>query len=208
MDPTPDAELMARVKMGDERAFAELVDRHKDAVFGYLCRLTGCRERAEELGQEAFLRLYTSAPSYRENGHLKAYLFRIATNLVRSDARRERRRRLLAGWFGEPQHALAAVGAGESAEMRVDDVPLAGGVPPAPDRQAENNELQERIVEALATIPLVYRVPIVLHDIEEWTYDEIARATGSKQGTVKSRISRGRQMLRCRLEPLGFGVTS
>src|SRR4028119_971703 len=90
-----DAELMARVRTGDREAFADLVDRHKDAVVNYLARLSGNRDRAEDMAQETFLRLFRAAGSYSEQGYLRAYLFRIGTNLVRSEERRERRFRLL-----------------------------------------------------------------------------------------------------------------
>ncbi len=94
-----DASLMERLRSGDREAFARLVDRHKDAVVSYLARLSGNRDRAEDLAQETFLRLYRSAPGYVERGYLRAFLFRIATNLLRSEERRERRLRLLAPLF-------------------------------------------------------------------------------------------------------------
>src|SRR4028119_479163 len=86
-----DAELMARVRTGDREALAGLVDRHKDAVVNYLARLSGNRDRAEDMAQETFLRLFRAAGSYSEQGYLRAYLFRIGTNLVRSVVRVERR---------------------------------------------------------------------------------------------------------------------
>ena len=208
MSPNSDAELMARVQAGDEQAFADLVDRHKDGVVGYLCRMVGHRDRAEELAQEAFLKLYTAAGRYTENGHLKAYLFRIATNLVRSDARRERRRRLLLGWLGESEPLLAAVPAGGLEAIPVEGGPFTEGPAPQPDADVLRAELQERLAAAVSELPLAYRVPLVLHDIEEWTYNEISRSTGWKEGTVKSRISRGRRLLREKLEPFRATVMS
>ena len=82
-----DAALMARVQAGDRKAFAEIVDRYKDRVLNYLTRLTGCRDRAEDLGQETFLRVFRSADRYEERGQLAALIFRIATNLVTSRRR-------------------------------------------------------------------------------------------------------------------------
>ena len=108
-----DAELMVAVRAGDRDAFARLVDRHKDAVVNYLTRLAGSRDRAEDLGQETFLRLFRSAAGYVEQGYLRAYLFRIATNLVRSQERRERRQRLLLPLLGgEPDRSEASAHAG------------------------------------------------------------------------------------------------
>ena len=83
-----DADLMARLRAGDRDALGDLVERHKDALVNYLTRLTGRRERGEELAQEAFVRLLQAVPRYREEGKLLPYLYRIATNLARSEDRR------------------------------------------------------------------------------------------------------------------------
>lgn len=177
-----DAELMARVQDGDRDAFADLVDRHKDAVVNYLTRLSGSRDRAEDLAQEAFLRLYGSASTYSERGFLQALLFRIATNLLRSEERRERRLRLLAPLLGTSRHAEAAGPSGLLAE-----------------------ELHREVGAAIAALPLDYRVPLVLHEIEGWAYADVARELGCREGTVKSRIHRARGLLRRRLEPYWHG---
>ncbi len=178
-----DAELMARVRAGDREAFADLVDRHKDAVVNYLTRLTGNRDRAEDLGQETFLRLFRSASGYVEQGYLRAYLFRIATNLVRSEERRERRQRLL--------------------------LPLLGGEPDRSEPSAHagllRQELQRLLNAAIARLPLRYRVPLVLHEIEGWSYADIAADLDCREGTIKSRIHRGRQALKRQLETYWFG---
>lgn len=173
-----DATLMARVRAGDREAFADLVDRHKDAVVNYLTRIAGSRDRAEDLGQETFLRLFRSAAGYVEQGYLRAYLFRIATNLVRSEERRERRHRLL--------------------------MPLLGGEPDRTEPAAHvgllRQELQRELTEAVARLPLRYRVPLVLHEIEGWSYADIAVELECREGTIKSRIHRGRQALKRQLE--------
>lgn len=180
----PDDLLMAEVRAGSREAFAELVDRHKDRLVGYLGRLTGSWDRAEDLAQEAFLRLYQSAGRYDERGRLQALLFSIATNLLRSEERRKRRWRLLAPFLAEPSPAHGVPAAAESAHARV-----------------LRRELGRELQAALAALPLRYRVPLVLYEIEEWTYDEIGRHLGCRPGTVKSRIHRGRQRLRERLAP-------
>jgi RNA polymerase sigma-70 factor (ECF subfamily) len=182
LEPPTDAELMARVREGDREAFADLVDRHKDAVVSYLTRLTGDRDRAEDLGQETFLRLYRSAGDYTEQGYLRAYLYRIATNLVRSEERRERRLRLLAPFLPRPEHAEPAAPSG-----------------------LLRQELHREVAAAVAKLPLSYRVPLVLHEIEGWSYVDIAEEIGCREGTVKSRVHRGRQQLKAKLEPYWNG---
>jgi RNA polymerase sigma-70 factor (ECF subfamily) len=178
-----DADLMVRVRAGDREAFADLVDRHKDAVVNYLTRISGSRDRAEDLGQETFLRLFRSAGGYVEQGYLRAYLFRIATNLVRSEERRERRQRLL--------------------------LPLLGGEPdrsePAAHAGLLRQEMQRELTAAVARLPLRYRVPLVLHEIEGWSYADIAAELDTREGTIKSRIHRGRQSLKRQLESYWIG---
>ena len=178
-----DAELMARVRAGDRDAFADLVERHKDAVVNYLTRLTGNRDRAEDLGQETFLRLYRAVAGYVEQGYLRAYLFRIATNLVRSEERRERRQRLL--------------------------LPLLGGDPDRSEPLAHTGmlrqEMQRELAAAVARLPLRYRVPLVLHEIEGWSYADVAAELDCREGTIKSRIHRGRQSLKRQLESYWYG---
>jgi len=179
----PDARLMAEVQAGSREAFAELVDRHKDRLVGYLGRLTGSRDRAEDLAQEAFLRLYENAGRYDERGRLASLLWSIAVNLLRSEERRRRRWRIVAPFLAAPSPAH--------------------GVPAADGAHARvlRRELGREIQAALAELPLRYRVPLVLYEIEEWSYDEIGRHLGCRPGTVKSRIHRGRQRLKQRLAP-------
>jgi RNA polymerase sigma-70 factor, ECF subfamily len=175
-----DGELMAQVAAGDRAAFAALVDRHKAPLLGYLGRLTGSRERAEELAQEAFVRLFQAAPGYREQGRLLPLLFRIATNLLRSEERRRRRWQLLA--------PLVANGNGHHA-------------PSGGEADLLRDELQRRVRSELARLPFRFRVPLLLFEVEEWSYAEIAGVLGCREGTVKSRIHRGRDRLRRALQP-------
>lgn len=176
-----DAALMARVRTGSREAFAAVVERHKDAVVNYLTRLTGDRDRAEDLAQETFVRLW-QAPRYDEQGKLLPFLFRIATNLVRTEERRARRWRLLVPLL---PHAGTAV---------------AGVAPADPARAVLRRELRERLLQEIATLPVAFRAPLVLRDVEELSYDEIAAALGCPEGTVKSRINRARALLRERLQ--------
>jgi RNA polymerase sigma-70 factor (ECF subfamily) len=178
-----DAELMASLcATGDREAFAEIIDRHKDAVVAYLARLTGSRERAEDLGQETFLRLHRALPGYVEQGLLRAFLFRIATNLARSEERRDRRLRLLAPFLRASPHAEAAAPQGLLRE-----------------------EIRREVTAAVAALPMSYRVPLVLHELEGWSYADIARVLALSEGTVKSRIHRGRERLRRGLAPYWQG---
>lgn len=185
MDGPTDGELMARVTAGDAVAFASIVDRYKDSLVNYLTHMTGSRDRAEEHAQAAFVRLYESASRYRDEGKLPSYLFRIATNLVRTEAVRNRFRELVLLRFW-------------SRNGQSEDSPL---------RDLQRRELQREVSAAMAALPPAYRAAVVLREIEGWSYQEIASTLGCSEGTVKSRIARGREHLRKRLLPFWDGVT-
>jgi RNA polymerase sigma-70 factor (ECF subfamily) len=178
-----DAELMSRTAAGDDDAFSILVDRYKLSMVRYLTHLTGNREHAEELAQESFVRLYFNAGRYREEGKLSPFLYRIATNLVRSEKAKAKRWQLLYQMIGR-----AAAAPQEN-----------------PQRQLLSREVSERVSAAMDQLPVHFRAALVLREIEGWSYEEIAATLGCNQGTVKSRISRGRDMLRKLLAPYWLG---
>ncbi len=176
--PVPDGDLMQRVCAGDDEAFAEIVSRYGDRVVGYLCRLTGNRSRAEDLAQETFLRLYEKRELYREQGRLAAFLYRMATRLCASEQRRLARRDLFGRIFLLPHD---------------DDGPA------TPQTDVLADEAQREVAAALASVPLEWRAPLVLFLVEGLSYQEIAEVLGCREGTVKSRLSRGRAALRKKL---------
>jgi RNA polymerase sigma-70 factor, ECF subfamily len=175
--------LMKRVCGGDEGAFAELVGRYKDSLVNYVTQMVRSRERAEEIAQDSFVRLYRNAAQYRERERLAPYLFRIATNLVISEVRREKRWSLL----------LPRLRASNTQKE------------PGPDAAILTDEIQRQVQGALAQLPVKFRAPLVLFEMEEWSYEEIAQALGVRQGTVKSRISRARELMRRHLAPWWIG---
>lgn len=179
---TDDA-LMQRVREGDDDAFAEIVDRYKNSLVNYLTHLVRSRDRAEEIAQDAFVRLYRNASKYKERERLGPYLFRIATNLVVTEARREKRWTLLLPRLNASTRETT----------------------PSPDANLFTDEIQRQVNAALDRLPLKYRAPLVLFEIEEWSYDDIAKSLDVAIGTVKSRISRARDMLRKQLAPWWTG---
>lgn len=182
-----DSDLFQLARQGNRSAFGQLVDRHKDGLVSYLIRLTGSRGQAEDLAQEAFLRLYERGHRYSEKGRLQSYLYRIATNLVRSAARRDQRwSRLRVAFFHFNGHRTE----------------------PSQQTEVLQCELNQELNRALAKLPLRYRAPIVLSYIEDKSHREIADLLGIQEGTVKSRLHRGRALLRGELEPYQMGGRS
>jgi len=153
-----------------------LLDAHLDGLVNYLARLTADRASAEDLAQESFLRLFRALET-RPAGTIapKPYLYTIAINLARKAERKRKRfallQPLLGHWFGRQATA-------------------------PPGERLERDGRQRHLARALAELPLTFRVPLVLHVIECWPYDRIAGLLGVAEGTVKSRINRGKTKLR------------
>ncbi|WP_203336101.1 RNA polymerase sigma factor SigE [Nocardioides limicola] len=153
----------------------ELVSAHSERVYRLAWRLTGDRHDAEDLTQEVFVRAFRSLDSYTP-GTLEGWLHRITTNLFLDQARRRQRIRFSALTDEREERLLS--------------------VQPEPAESYAMRTFDDDIERALATLPPEARAAVVLCDVEGLTYEEIAAIMGTKLGTVRSRIHRGRAMLR------------
>jgi RNA polymerase sigma-70 factor (ECF subfamily) len=179
----PDAELVARWRMGDTSAFEKLVHRHERRVFSLVYRMLGSREEAEDVAQEAFLALHRHGHRFRGEARFSTFVYRVAANAALN------RRRTLGRRRAREEALVRRQDAG-------DDLPVA---PRDPEDAASGGELQEQVQAALQSLPPDLRMAIVLYDIEGQSYADIARALRIPEGTVKSRIHRARTALRDRL---------
>jgi RNA polymerase sigma-70 factor (ECF subfamily) len=182
--------LLEATRAGDEAAFAEIVRRYKNQITNYVYRMTGDYDLAVDLAQETFMRVYAAAERYQTSYAFSTYIYRIATNLAISELRRRKRRRLvsLTSFFRERESPS------ESCEL---ETPDAG---PLQDVTFVEDERRAAVARAIATLPEKYRAPLVLRDVEERSYEEIACILGMNEGTVKSRINRARAFLRDKLK--------
>jgi RNA polymerase sigma factor (sigma-70 family) len=153
----------------------EVVERHSDRVYRLAYRLTGDRHDAEDLTQEVFVRVFRSLSTYTP-GTFEGWLHRITTNLFLDQARRKQRIRF---------DALSDERAARLSSPT-----------PTPDAAYADQMFDDDIERALATLPPDFRAAVVLCDVEGLTYEEIAEILDAKLGTVRSRIHRGRAMLR------------
>ncbi|MGH0028651.1 MAG: RNA polymerase sigma factor [Myxococcota bacterium] len=176
----PDADLVARWQGGEIEAFESLVRRHEGRVYRMLFRMLGTREEAEDATQEAFLSLHRHGHRFRREARFSTFLYRVAANAALN------RRRTL-GRARARRNALA------ERQAAGDDLPSA---PRDPEGATTGAEARSKVQEALSSLPPDLRMAVVLYDIEGQTYREIADALGIPEGTVKSRIHRGRQALR------------
>lgn len=179
----PDAELVRRAQRGAPAAFGELVARYQDRVYNTCYRMCHHEADARDLTQAAFLRALEGLPRFNARSSFFTWLFRIAMNLTISHRRSQGRRAVYSLDHGrDAEHEPAPV-ADDSADCDV-------------ARPAEQHELRQRVEWALSELDDEFRAAVVLKDIEDLDYAEIAEVLGVPVGTVKSRIHRGRMMLR------------
>jgi RNA polymerase sigma-70 factor (ECF subfamily) len=169
--------LISLVRDGDETAFAEIVRIYKDKIVNFLFQMSGDYQRAVDLSQETFLRVYFKADRYKPIAPLSSWIYAIAANLAKTDIKRRRR----------------------TNAVSLEDLPPKMDVS-TPSGEDSDSGLTRNLRLALEALHPRYRIPIILKDVEGYSQEEIAVIIKRPVGTVKARISRGRAMLRRRLE--------
>ncbi len=170
-------ELIRRVQQGDEWAFGQIMALYKDKIVNYLYQFSGDYQKAVELAQETFIRVYFKADRYRPIAPLSSWIYTIASNLAKTECRRSRK----------------------MATVSLEDIPNNYSSGTYYEDPADPG-LVRNLREALAALHPRYRVPVVLKDMEGYSQEEIAKIIKRPVGTVKARISRGREQLRRKLE--------
>ena len=177
-----DEELYGRLRKGDRMAFAELYDRRSTPLHRYVTHISGSHSTAEEVTHDVFLRLIKGNSSFDDRrGTLEAYLYGMARNLVRV-----MRRHQSVEASGEPAAEHNILG------------------------DLIRNERMTALHAALRELPEVYRDAVILCDLEERSYEDVARMMACPVGTIRSRLHRARLLLAARLKPLAkfSGVTA
>lgn len=177
-----DDELVEAHLGGDRDAFNELMSRHCDRVYALACRMMGQREDAKDATQEVFLQLLRKLDRYERRAAFKTWLYRVASNVCYDMLRRRGR-----------QPALSSTD---------DDLPF---VDAAAVEHFSAAEARPDVEKALARLPDEFRIVVVLHDVEQLRYSDIAEILDVPIGTVKSRLSRGRHELAVALRNLLTG---
>jgi RNA polymerase sigma-70 factor (ECF subfamily) len=188
--------LLRRARTGDRGAFGQLVVLYQDRLFNAVVRLVGDRDEAAELTQEAFTRGLASLETFREQAGPYTWLFRIAVNLSISRLRKVHRHRVFsldrppAGNGRTDRHEDQASGLIDRMRDRA----------PGPGAEVEKKERAEQVVAALGRIDPEYRAVLVMRDIEDFDYQQMADVLGLPLGTLKSRLFRARIALRDELK--------
>lgn len=170
---------------GEAVAFEALFARHRRALYSYLVRMTTDRAAADEIFQETFSRLIDRRPRFATSGELRAWLYRVARNLLIDGARRQRHRQ-----------ALSLDGAHRDGEGNTPLVERLATSDPDPESEAARREVQHALAEALAALSSEQRETILLRERSGFTVAEIARLMGCPSNTVKSRLRYGLEHLR------------
>lgn len=170
-------ELIGRIQAGDESAFAEIVHIYKDKIVNFLYQVTGDYQRAVDLSQETFLRVYFKADKYKPIAPFSSWVYAIASNLAKTDLKKKYRMN----------------------QVSLDDIQYSVEVS-TPSEEKADSGLVRNLRQALDVLSPRYRIPVVLKDMEGYSQEEIARIINRPIGTVKARISRGRTMLKKQLE--------
>ena len=171
-------ELLARVRRGDEAAFEALVRLYEKKIYTLCFRMCGSAQDAEEAAQDTFLALWRGAAGFREESSLSTWLYRLAVNASVDLLRRRKR---------------------ASGTLSLDDEDAflnAADPAPPPEEASERRETHRLLQAGLLALPERYREILLLREVEDLSYAEIASVTSLDLGSVKSRINRGRRLLR------------
>jgi len=188
-DPESDAELMLRVKRGDLTAFEVLVEKYQQPITNLIARTLNDPVEAEDLAQNVFIQVYRSAHRYQAVAKFSTWLYTIARNLCLNEIRRRAR------------HPAEPLDPG----MPADEEHLQRQIPDvqtqAPPEALLRVELEQKVQQALASLPENQRLSILLYQEEDLSYDEISQVLGCSLSATKSLIHRGRETLKEMLKP-------
>lgn len=184
LEDSSDQSLVRRAREGDYDAFEQLFERHRMLVYRFAYQMVPRRDDAEDLVQEAFVRAYQNLHRYRDEAKFTTWLLRIVANLCTDQARMSTRR-----------HTL------EQQEAREGLLWMTEGDTENPIENLEADRRVQVLRKALAALPEHHRMMIVLRDLEEREYPEIAQMLGCTVGGAKLRVLRARRALRDRVAP-------
>jgi RNA polymerase sigma-70 factor (ECF subfamily) len=184
-----DEELILRFQKGDEQSYVELVNRYRDRLINYIYRFVSDIESAEDIVQDALLKVYTHKHYYKQIAKFSTWLYTIAGNLAKTELRKKKTRKVT---------NLSQIGPKDK------DFELPS-VEPETDKVAQNEYIEKRIQIAINKLPLHFKTVTILRDIQEFSYEEISKIVDVPLGTVKSRINRARLQLQIELKDLKIG---
>jgi RNA polymerase sigma-70 factor, ECF subfamily len=178
-DSTSDADYVRRLQRGETEAFEMLVRRHEKTIFNLVYRMLGDYDEAAEVSQEVFLSAYRAIGQFRGDANFSTWLYRIALNHTST-----RRKTLIRR---------------QQRNVAIEDTEPVRDLQPGPAETMEKKEIRERVQRALNSLEPDDATVILLRDLQDIPYEEVARLLEIPVGTVKSRLHRARQALKSQL---------
>src|SRR6266545_2248704 len=184
-----DSGVVAAFLNGEERAFSELVDRYQNRLLNFIYRTIGDRDRAEDLVQEVFIRVYRHLHRFDRSKKFSTWVYTIASNLAKNELRNRSRNPLVLF------QTMRGANEDEDRPLQFEDTTS------RPDDLFRRRHLRELVEDTVAKLPEHHRQVFVLRELEGKSYEEIAEITSCNLGTVKSRLNRARTAFAAIIEP-------
>ncbi len=183
-----DEEVMMEFVSGNELAFTVMMRRHKDKVINYLYRFIGNYDDCYDLAQEVFVRVHRYKDNYKPTIKFTTWIYTMAANLAKTELNRYWRKKSI---------SIERYGEDENQTWDFPDTKTY-----QPDERVDQTTIAQRIQKALMMVSPTHRELIILRDIEECSYEDIAMITNCEVGTVKSRLNRARKKIRVHLQDI------
>jgi RNA polymerase sigma-70 factor (ECF subfamily) len=192
-----DQDLLNRLQAGDERAIAELADTYGTKIYQLAFRYLRNKEDAEEVTQDVLLKVYRKVDAFRGDAALSSWIYRITFNAAMSRLRTVRYQR------SQDEARQAEVDGEQQPAARIDVADWSNMA----DEQVLRSQLRRRVLRAILALPAIYRAPVVLRDLQGMSTEEASAMLKVKDQTLKSRLHRGRLILRKQLADFAGGLT-
>jgi RNA polymerase sigma-70 factor (ECF subfamily) len=195
-----DTELLERLKRGDEGALTDLADTYSSKIYQLAFRYLRNKEDAEEITQDVLFKVYRKVGAFRGDSALSSWIYRITFNAAMSRLRTARYQRSQ----DEDHHASPSESDMATSASRSFDVADWSDLA---DERVLRSQLRQRVFRAILALPAIYRAPVMLRDIQGMSTEEASALLRVKDQTLKSRLHRGRLILRKQLADFAGGLT-
>ena len=184
-----DVQLMLKFKTGDNSSFEAILDKYHSPLINFFYRFVGDKIEAEDLAQEAFLRIYRYSHNYKPKAKLSTWIYCIAKNIALNELRRR------------ATHRAASLEETIDAEDSEIKIQFADTTQNLPSQELEKKELENIIKKAIDSLPIHQKTAIILRRFEEFSYEEIAQIMKCSISAVKSLLNRAKENLKEKLKP-------
>ena len=191
--------LLTRLQSGDERALADLADAYSSKIYQLAFRYLRSKEDAEEVTQDVLYKVYRNVGAFRGDSALSSWMYRITFNAAMSRLRTARYQR-----SQDEERRAASADGDEIGARRPADIADWSDMA---DERVLRSQLRRRVFGAILALPAIYRAPVVLRDIQGMSTEEASARLRVKDQTLKSRLHRGRLILRKQLADFAGGLT-